>query len=286
MMKQLALLIILLFSQISTPSEINIERAAANTYALEKGKLRLRSEGVLLADKDGNILYSRNADTPRPIASVTKLMTALVILEAKLKLNEVISITKNDRDLVKLTGSHLKVGAKLTRKELIYLAVLSSENRAALALSRTYPGGKRAFITKMNRKSKTLGMMRTNFIDPAGLSPLNTSTPNDLLLLLEEANKYALLKEIAGTRSFVVKPYQRLGKMRYVNTNRFSRNKHWELILSKTGYINEAGRCLVMKARVDDMEVTMILLDSYGKLTPFGDANRAREWLKRYRKSA
>jgi D-alanyl-D-alanine endopeptidase (penicillin-binding protein 7) len=129
-------------------------------------------------------------------------------------------------------------------------------------------------------------MMHSNFIDAAGLSPNNLSTPNDLFLLMQAAEKHPLLKKIAQTRIVTVKPYKRLGPLRYVNTNRFSRNKSWTLLLSKTGFLTEAGRCLVMKARVDNKEVTMILLDSYGKLTPFGDANRAREWLKRYRKSA
>jgi D-alanyl-D-alanine endopeptidase (penicillin-binding protein 7) len=213
-------------------------------------------------------------------------MTAVVILDAKLSLDEKITITKADRDLRQLTGSRLKVGAKLTRKELLTLAMLSSENRAALALGRTYPGGSETFARAMNEKAKNLGMMHSNFIDAAGLSPNNLSTPNDLLLLMQAAEKHPLLKKIAQTRSVTVKPYKRLGPLRYVNTNRFSRNKSWELLLSKTGFLTEAGRCLVMKARVDNKDVTMILLDSYGKLTPFGDANRAREWLKRYRKSA
>jgi D-alanyl-D-alanine endopeptidase (penicillin-binding protein 7) len=260
--------------------------AAISSKAFDKGKLRLRSEGVIIADHSGTILFSRNADKPRSIASVTKLMTALVILDTKLPLDETITITKADRDLRQLTGSRLKVGAKLTREELLTLAMLSSENRAALALGRTYPGGSEAFTSAMNEKAKSLGMMHSNFIDAAGLSPNNLSTPNDLFLLMQAAEKHHLLKKIAQTRSFTVKPYKRLGPLRYVNTNRFSRNKSWELLLSKTGFLTEAGRCLVMKARVDNKEVTMILLDSYGKLTPFGDANRAREWLKRYRKSA
>jgi len=282
----ITLLACLLFIQPSFANELAVDVAAISSKALDKGKLRLRSEGVILADQSGNILFSRNADKPRSIASVTKLMTALVILDAKLPLDETITITKADRDLRQLTGSRLKVGAKLTREELLTLAMLSSENRAALALGRTYPGGSEAFASAMNEKAKSLGMMHSNFIDAAGLSPNNLSTPNDLFLLMQAAEKHHLLKKIAQTRSVTVKPYKRLGPLRYVNTNRFSRNKSWELLLSKTGFLTEAGRCLVMKARVDNKEVTMILLDSYGKLTPFGDANRAREWLKRYRKSA
>ena len=282
----ITLLACLLFIQPNFANELAVDVAAISSKALDKGKLRLRSEGVILADQSGNILFSRNADKPRPIASITKLMTALVILDAKLPLEEIITITKADRDLRQLTGSRLKVGAKLTRKELLTLAMLSSENRAALALGRTYPGGSDAFARAMNEKAKSLGMMRSNFIDAAGLSPNNLSTPNDLYILMQAAEKHALLKKIAQTRSVTVKPYKRLGPLRYVNTNRFSRNKSWKLLLSKTGFLTEAGRCLVMKARVDNKEVTMILLDSYGKLTPFGDANRAREWLKRYRKSA
>ena len=280
------LLAYLFIIQPSFANEIAMDVAAISSKAFDKGKLRLRSEGVIIADHSGTILFSRNADKPRSIASVTKLMTALVILDTKLPLDEKITITKADRDLRQLTGSRLKVGAKLTREELLTLAMLSSENRAALALGRTYPGGSEAFTSAMNEKAKSLGMMHSNFIDAAGLSPNNLSTPNDLFLLMQAAEKHHLLKKIAQTRSFTVKPYKRLGPLRYVNTNRFSRNKSWELLLSKTGFLTEAGRCLVMKARVDNKEVTMILLDSYGKLTPFGDANRAREWLKRYRKSA
>jgi D-alanyl-D-alanine endopeptidase (penicillin-binding protein 7) len=280
------LLAYLFIIQPSFANEIAMDVAAISSKAFDKGKLRLRSEGVIIADHSGTILFSRNADKPRSIASVTKLMTALVILDKKLPLDETITITKADRDLRQLTGSRLKVGAKLTREELLTLAMLSSENRAALALGRTYPGGSEAFTSAMNEKAKSLGMMHSNFIDAAGLSPNNLSTPNDLFLLMQAAEKHPLLKKIAQTRSVTVKPYKRLGPLRYVNTNRFSRNKSWELLLSKTGFLTEAGRCLVMKARVDNKEVTMILLDSYGKLTPFGDANRAREWLKRYRKSA
>ena len=282
----ITLLACLLLIQPSFANEFAVDVAAISSKALDKGKLRLRSEGVILADQSGNILFSRNADKPRPIASVTKLMTALVILDEKFPLDETITITKADRDLRQLTGSRLKVGAKLTREELLTLAMLSSENRAALALGRTYPGGSEAFSRAMNEKAKSLGMMHSNFIDAAGLSPNNLSTPNDLFLLMQAAEKHPLLKKIAQTRSVTVKPYKRLGPLRYVNTNRFSRNKSWKLLLSKTGFLTEPGRCLVMKARVDNKEVTMILLDSYGKLTPFGDANRARKWLKRYRKSA
>ena len=286
MIRFVTLLACLIITQPSVANELAMDVAAISSKALDKGKLRLRSEGVIIADQSGAILFSRNADKPRPIASVTKLMSAVVILDAKLSLDEKITITKADRDLRQLTGSRLKIGAKLTRKELLTLAMLSSENRAALALGRTYPGGSEAFVSAMNEKAKSLGMMHSNFIDAAGLSPNNLSTPNDLFLLMQAAEKHPLLKKIAQTRSVTVKPYKRLGPLRYVNTNRFSRNKSWTLLLSKTGFLTEAGRCLVMKARVDNKEVTMILLDSYGKLTPFGDANRARQWLKRYRKSA
>jgi D-alanyl-D-alanine endopeptidase (penicillin-binding protein 7) len=286
MIRIVLLLLIALFALPANSGDQNQHIAGVSTKLLDKGKLRLRSEGVLIADHSGNILFSRNADTPRPIASVTKLMTAVVTLEAKLPLEEKITITKADRDLRQLTGSRLKVGATLTRKELLTLAMLSSENRAALALGRTYPGGSTAFAKAMNNTAKQLGMKHSNFIDAAGLSPNNLSTPNDLFKLMKAAEKHSSLKRIAQTRSTTVRPYKRLGPLRYVNTNRFSRNKSWSLLLSKTGFLTEAGRCLVMKASVDNQEVTMILLDSYGKLTPFGDANRAREWLKRYRKSA
>lgn len=248
---------------------------------LEPKKLRLKSKGALIADEFGNRLYAKDADSPRPIASLTKLMTAMVVLDARLPLDEKIKITKDDRDLIKLTGSRLKYGATLSRRDTIALALMSSENRAAAALARTYPGGTEAFVEAMNEKAHELHMRNSRFADPAGLNPENVASPSDLARMVLAASRYPLIHEVTTTRYQDVRPYRRRGPLRYVNTNRLLRNKHWDIQVSKTGYINEAGRCLAMLVDIEGTEMVMVFLDSYGKLTPFGDANRTRKWLKK-----
>lgn len=246
---------------------------------LERGKLALRSKAVLVVDEAGNTLYARSAETPMPIASLTKLMTAMVILDAGLPLDERIEIDRADRDLVKLTGSRLEVGARLTRRELLVLALMASENRAAAALARTYPGGDEAFVKAMNARAGALGMRHTRFTDAAGLDPGNVASAEDLGRLVLAAMEYPLVREASTRRSLEVRPYKRRGPLRFGNTNRLLRNANWDIQLSKTGYINEAGRCLVMHAELDKEPIVLVLLNSFGKLTPFGDANRVRSWL-------
>lgn len=247
---------------------------------LNHKKLKLRSESVLVVDSYGNLIYDKSSDTPLPIASITKLMTAIVILDSKLSLNEKITITKQDRDLIRLTGSRLKYGASLTRKELIQLALMSSENRAAAALGRTYPGGMRAFVKAMNNKAKELGMNNSHFADPAGLKAENIASPQDLVTLLRTAKRFPLIQQATTEKQLTVYPYKTRGPLKYVNTNRLLKNKKWDIELSKTGYINEAGRCLVMEAEIVGEPVFIVLLNSFGKLTPFGDANRLRKWIE------
>ena len=247
---------------------------------LNHKKLKLRSESVLVVDSYGNLIYDKSSDTPLPIASITKLMTAIVILDSKLSLNEKITITKQDRDLIRLTGSRLKYGASLTRKELIQLALMSSENRAATALGRTYPGGMRAFVNAMNNKAKELGMNNSHFADPAGLKAENIASPQDLVTLLRTAKRFPLIQQATTEKQLTVYPYKTRGPLKYVNTNRLLKNKKWDIELSKTGYINEAGRCLVMEAEIVGEPVFIVLLNSFGKLTPFGDANRLRKWIE------
>ena len=247
---------------------------------LNPKQLKLKSKGVLVADEFGNRLYEKQADQARPIASLTKLMTAMVVLDAQLPLDEKITITKADRDLIKLTGSRLQYGAKLTRQEVLILALMSSENRAAAALARTYPGGKAAFVRAMNAKARELQMYDSSFADPAGLDDGNVASPADLVRMVQAASRYQLIREATTRKLMDVRPYKRRGPLRYVNTNRLLRNKRWDIELGKTGYINEAGRCLVMLTDVEDTRMVMVFLDSYGKLTPFGDANRTRKWLQ------
>jgi D-alanyl-D-alanine endopeptidase (penicillin-binding protein 7) len=247
---------------------------------LDAETLKLRSKAALIVDHYGNALYERAANEQLPIASITKLMTAMVILDRKLSLDEKIEITKADRDLLRLTGSRLKYGAKLTRYELLMLALMSSENRAAAALGRTYPGGIEAFVRTMNLKAKTLGMHDTRFADPAGLDAENVSTARDLSRLVFAAMRYPLIKRASTQKSMTVRPYRKRGPLRYVNTNRLLRNDNWDIQISKTGYINEAGRCLVMHTEFNGTPAVVVLLNSYGKLTPFGDANRVRKWIE------
>lgn len=248
---------------------------------LDTRQLKLRSKAALVVDRFGNTLYERKAQEPMPIASLTKLMTAMVILDAKLPLDEKIEITKADRDLLRLTGSRLKVGGRLSRGELLTLALMSSENRASAALGRTFPGGTEAFIAAMDKKAKTLGMTDTRFADAAGLDAANVSTARDLARLVFAAMRYPKIQEATTRASLKVRPWRDLGPLRYANTNRLLRNNRWDIQISKTGYINEAGRCLVMHTEFNGTPTVMVLLNSFGKLTPFGDANRVRKWIEK-----
>jgi D-alanyl-D-alanine endopeptidase (penicillin-binding protein 7) len=247
---------------------------------LEWSELRLRSAHALVLDRFGNEVYAKAADTPVPIASVTKLMTAVVMLDSGLPLDERITITKADRDLLKLTGSRLGYGATLTRRALLKIALMASENRAANALARTYTGGTAAFVEAMNGKAKELGMHDSHFADATGLDPENTASAWDLSRLVLAARDYPLIREATTTTRAFVKPYKGRGPLRYGNTNRLLKNDHWRIELSKTGYIDEAGRCLVMSANIADQPLIIVLLDSYGKLSPFGDSNRLRKWIE------
>jgi D-alanyl-D-alanine endopeptidase (penicillin-binding protein 7) len=243
------------------------------------GEPGLRSASAMVIAEDGSVVYSKDAETVRPIASVTKLMTAMVILDAELDLDEKITVTKDDRDTIQLTGSRLEYGATLSRREMIMLAVMASENRAAMALGRTFPGGMAAFAQAMNRKAAALGMRNSRFADPAGLSVDNRSTATDLARMVAAAYDYPLIREASTTTRLEVRPYRKRGPLTYGNTNRLLKNANWDIDVSKTGYIMEAGRCLVMRARIEGELLSIVLLNSYGKLTPFGDSNRLRKWL-------
>ena len=244
-----------------------------------KGNPQLRSASAIVLDDDGNLIYGKDVNTVRPIASITKLMTAMVILDANLDLDEQITVTKEDRDLIRLTGSRLQYGATLSRREMILLALMSSENRAATELGRTYPGGMTNFVAHMNRKAKGLGMSNSHFADPAGLKSENVSTASDLAIMVAAADGYPLITQSTTTTRMDVRPYSGRGPLTYGNTNRLLKNKSWDIELSKTGYINEAGRCLVMQANIEGEDVSIVLLNSFGKLTPFGDSNRLRKWM-------
>lgn len=247
---------------------------------LNPKKLVLRSAAALVVDSHGNVVYAKESNKTLPIASITKLMTAMVILDSSLSMDEPIKINKQDRDLIQLTGSRLKYGATLPRRQMLQLALMASENRAANALGRTWPGGKKAFVRAMNKKARALGMQSARFADPAGLDPGNVASARDLVKMVQAASSYPFIRKATTTKSVSVRPYKRRGELRYGNTNRLLKNKAWTIQLSKTGYLNEAGRCLTMQARIADEPLVIVLLNSFGKLTPFGDSNRIRKWIE------
>jgi D-alanyl-D-alanine endopeptidase (penicillin-binding protein 7) len=242
-------------------------------------KVFLRSAVALVQDAaSGETLYAKNPDAVLPIASITKLMTATVILDAGLDLEQRVVISDEDEDHLKSTRSRLRPGTVLTRNELLLLALMSSENRAAASLARTYPGGTAAFVAAMNAKAAALGMRDTRFVDPTGLSSSNVSSAQDLARLVAAAHEYPLIRQYTTTGSASVRALGRT--LDYRNTNGLVRNANWDIGLSKTGFINEAGRCLVMRVRMASREVIVVLLDSWGKFSRIGDANRIKKWLE------
>lgn len=268
--------------QVATLGQAPGARPAAPSpwEALDPDALELRSGAALVLDEAGRVVYAKGADRPRPIASITKLMTAMVVLDSGLPLDQPITITREDRDLIKLTGSRLAYGARLSREALLRLALLGSDNRAANALARRHPGGRGAFVRAMNAKAAALGMERSRFVDPAGLDPGNVASPRDVARMLRAAQGYALIVEATTAPAMTVHPFQGRGPLRFVNTNRLLRRASWDIGLSKTGYLNEAGRCLAMEAVIVGRRLTIVLLDAFGKLTPFGDSNRLRRWIE------
>jgi D-alanyl-D-alanine endopeptidase (penicillin-binding protein 7) len=240
----------------------------------------LRSASALVQDADtGDIVISKNSDAVVPIASITKLMTAMVILDRGLDLEQRIVLSREDVDSVKGTRSRLRTGTVLTRDELLLLALMASENRAAAALGRTYPGGMPAFVTAMNAKADALGMTDSHFVEPTGLSPANVASARDLAKLVRAAHSYPLIREYSTRDRARVMSFGR--PLNFANTNGLVRSSYWEIDLSKTGYISEAGRCLVMHVRMASKDLIVVLLDSWGKRSRIGDANRIRKWLEK-----
>jgi D-alanyl-D-alanine endopeptidase (penicillin-binding protein 7) len=246
------------------------------------GEPNVMSSGVLVFDPNtGQTLFSKNADQVSPIASITKLMTAMVVLDAKLTMEEPIEIGTEDIDLLKNTKSRLPIGAHFRRDDLLRLALMASDNRAASALGRNYPGGITAFVAAMNAKALSLGLTQTHYVDSSGLSPANVSSPQDLAKLVAAAAKYPLIKEYSTTGAVNVTLPDGKRKINFVNTNALVRSSDWQIGLSKTGYINEAGKCLVMQAMIANQPIVIVLLDSWGRLTRVADANRIRKWLEK-----
>jgi D-alanyl-D-alanine endopeptidase (penicillin-binding protein 7) len=241
---------------------------------------KLRSSIALIYDEQGQRpLYTKNAEMVAPIASISKLMTAMVVLDAQLPMDENIRISTLDMDTLKGTHSRMIPGMTLTRGELLKLALMASENRAAAALARTYPGGTEAAVAKMNLKARELGMKDTRFLDPTGLNSGNVSTAQDLVKMVLAAQAYDPIHQATTSSSHLAEPAGYRPLM-YRNTNPLVKSSSWDIGVSKTGYISEAGRCLVMKVNIKQRPVVIVLLDSWGKSTRIGDANRIKKWME------
>jgi D-alanyl-D-alanine endopeptidase (penicillin-binding protein 7) len=246
-------------------------------------KINLRSSSALVQDAEtGEIVINKNADAIVPIASITKLMTAMVILDRDLDLEETIVLSRADAVGMKGSRSRLRTGLALTRGDLLLLALMSSENRAAAALGQNYPGGLEAFVDAMNAKAAVLDMDDSRFVEPTGLSPANVSSARDLAKLVRAAHDYPLIREYSTKERATVRVStgRATRPLRYGNTNGLVRSSYWDIELSKTGYISEAGRCLVMHVRLASKDLIVVLLDSWGKHSRIGDANRIRKWLE------
>ena len=240
--------------------------------------LALRSSVAYVIDQNtGESLFDKNSRAVVPIASISKLMTAMVVLDSKAPLTEQIEVTDEDRDYIKNTGSRLSVGSVLSREDMLHIALMASENRAAAALSRYFPGGRPAFIAAMNAKARQLGMTDTHFESPSGLTSENVSTARDLVKMVNAAYQYPMIRQFSTDHSYEV--YTGKRSIAYNSTNALVRNPTWDIGLQKTGFINEAGECLVMQATIHGRPMIVVLLDSSGKYSRFADATRLRTWL-------
>jgi serine-type D-Ala-D-Ala endopeptidase (penicillin-binding protein 7) len=241
--------------------------------------LELKSNVALVIDQDTDeVLVSKNSDAVLPIASLTKLMTAMVVVEARQSMDELVEVSQEDVDTEKNSSSRLAVGTTLTRGEALHLALMSSENRAAHLLGRYYPGGMKAFVPAMNQKSRQLGMFDSHFVDPTGLNSQNQSSAKDLVSLVKAASQKTIIRELSTSQGYVLQSGARL--VQFHNTNSLVRDPTWDIGLQKTGYIVEAGRCLVMQARMAGRRLIMVFLDSAGKYSRLGDAERVRRWVE------
>jgi D-alanyl-D-alanine endopeptidase (penicillin-binding protein 7) len=250
---------------------------------LNASRLELRSSSLLvLTENRANVLVARNAEAVRPIASITKLMAAMVVLDGRLPMQQAVRIGDADIDRLKGTHSRLAVGTALPRLEMLRLALMASENRAASSLANSYPGGVKAFVAAMNAKARALGMTRTRFVDATGLSQHNVSTASDLARMVQAAYRYPQIREFTTTARHLVRTRKGAAPLEFRNSNRLVQtgNREWRIAISKTGYTAEAGRCLVMHAKIGRQPVILVLLNSWGKLTPVGDANRIRRWME------
>jgi D-alanyl-D-alanine endopeptidase (penicillin-binding protein 7) len=241
---------------------------------------RLRSAAVVVQDQSTDeLLYSKKSQAVMPIASITKLMTAMVILDSGINMGELITIEESDKDKLRYSRSHLYVGTRLSRMQALLLALMASENRAAHALARTYPGGKDEFVRAMNRKARSLSLSETRFEDSSGLSGGNVSSAQDLCILVNAAYRYQLIRRFTTRKEFILKNGRR--RLRFVNTNSLVLNNGWDIGLSKTGYIQESGRCLVMQTLLKERPVVIVLLNASGNRSRINDVLRIKRWLEK-----
>jgi D-alanyl-D-alanine endopeptidase (penicillin-binding protein 7) len=253
----------------------------AQADARDPDRLKLASANALILDAQAGVpIYAKAANEVSPIASLTKLMTAMVALDSGASLEEPLAVDMEDFDFLKGSRSRLNLGTQLPRREMLRLALMSSENRAASTLARHHPGGTDAFVAAMNAKARALGLTRTRFDDPTGLSPKNVSTATDLAAMVRAAAQYPLIREYSTTPSAYVEVDPAGRVLGFNNSNRLVASSEWEILLQKTGYIREAGRCLVMLANIASRPVVIVLLDSIGKHTRLGDAERVRHWIE------
>jgi len=261
------------------PRYLKLDNALSTPKLHKASSLKVQSHIALIFDEQTQLpLYNKNTQAVVPIASITKLMTAMVMLDANLPMDEAVSVAEDDLNTIKKARSRLRIGMTLARSEMLKLALMASENRAALALARSYPGGTAAFVAAMNVKARELGMQNTRFFDPTGLDSDNVSTAQDLVKMVAAARQYELIHQYTTSTSHSVEGL-RGRTMHFHNTNPLVRNASWDIGLSKTGFINEAGRCLVMQATINLRPIIIVLLDSWGKRTRVGDANRIKRWM-------
>jgi D-alanyl-D-alanine endopeptidase (penicillin-binding protein 7) len=264
-------------------SHAYVSADAIRKYA-HRVHLKLRSYAALVYDeRDQEVILDRHAQNVMPIASLTKLMTAMVVLDAGQPMDAVITITKADKDRIRYSRSRLRRGMKFTRKDLLLIALVASENRAALALARTYPGGTRAFVAAMNSKARRLGLTHTHYTDPAGLGNGNVSNAYDLLQIVKYASQYFTIREFTTQHRDSITNLKTGREVKFGNTNRLVRydSRYWPITLSKTGFTDDAGNCLVMQTKIHSRPVIIVLLDSWGKLSKYGDSIRIKRWLLR-----
>jgi D-alanyl-D-alanine endopeptidase (penicillin-binding protein 7) len=270
-----------------TSEDISQQVSAEDIVRLHPKAPFLRSSAALVMDqREGVVLYSRHMHEQHPIASVTKLMTAMVTLERHLPMDQIITIKPEDRDRLRGSASRLAIGTKLTRHDVLLAALAASDNRAAAALARTYPGGRRMMLRIMNEKARILGMSHTHYADAAGLNNGSVSTAHDLAILVSDATKYPLIRQFTTTGKFTVIDHRHNRPIDFVNTNRLVRSSAWDINLSKTGYTDDAGNCLVMETVIGERPVIIVLLNSWGKLSKYGDSGRIRDWLLKNQRRA